>query len=275
MMASSHDVWAHEELTDFCGPELCREQHPPGCPRSMAAPPQRHERRRRPCRPARQEPCRGYLRSTVHGRASVWASRLPIRLRTTHTDDEAAVYDDLPRISANSRATLHFDSSTRSTLTFPGMPCPAVCAMRATSGLRGKGSWGDDQHVVDLAHQAHMLQTGYVDSQLVRFLDLIRDTSWYDDALVMVMADHGIAFTAGDVDPRWDRRRISTTSLMSRCSSRPRVKARVESMTVPQCCTTLCPPSPKFSKSSRHGRWKASRFSMRIPTASRRECSRE
>ena len=42
-----------------------------------------------------------------------------------------------------------------------------------------------------------MLQTGYVDSQLVRFLDLIRDTSWYDDALVMVMADHGIAFTAG------------------------------------------------------------------------------
>ncbi len=42
-----------------------------------------------------------------------------------------------------------------------------------------------------------MLQTGYVDSQLVRFLDLIRDTSWYDDALVMVMADHGIAFRAG------------------------------------------------------------------------------
>ena len=42
-----------------------------------------------------------------------------------------------------------------------------------------------------------MLQTGYVDSQLVRFLELIRDTSWYDDALVMVMADHGIAFTAG------------------------------------------------------------------------------
>ena len=44
-----------------------------------------------------------------------------------------------------------------------------------------------------------MLQTGYVDSQLVRFLDVIRNTSWYDDALVMVMADHGIAFTAGEV----------------------------------------------------------------------------
>ncbi len=42
-----------------------------------------------------------------------------------------------------------------------------------------------------------MLQVGFVDSQIVRLLELIRAASWYDDALVMVMADHGISFRAG------------------------------------------------------------------------------
>ena len=51
MLANSHDVWAHEELTDFCGPEICREQPHPECARTMAAPAHRHERRRRPCCP--------------------------------------------------------------------------------------------------------------------------------------------------------------------------------------------------------------------------------
>jgi hypothetical protein len=56
--------------------------------------------------------------------------------------------------------------------------------------------WGEDQHVVDRAHQRHLLQTGYVDGDIENFVNVVRGTTWYDDALILVMADHGIAFTA-------------------------------------------------------------------------------
>ena len=121
---------------------------------------------------------------------------LPDTLRTTRTGGEAAVYD----MFLESLRSVGSHSTSIPPHARPSPPWHALPGgLRYAGDVRttGEGSWGDDQHVVDLAHQAHMLQTGYVDSQLVRFLDLIRDTSWYENALVMVMADHGIAFTAG------------------------------------------------------------------------------
>ena len=62
---------------------------------------------------------------------------------------------------------------------------------------RGEHVWGHDQYGVDQAYQRHLLQTGYVDDLIVRFLDALHGSPAYDDTLVMVMADHGIAFGAG------------------------------------------------------------------------------
>ena len=195
MLGNSHDVWAHEELTDFCGPEICTEQPHPGAVERW---------------------------QLLLGDTSVVAAHVVLPAGATTwlppLDDawagfgpgEPAPRSERPqpnrrrgfslrgvsRLAANRRAAFP---------PLPSHPRPALSLARLArrsllSGRRRtshKGNWGDDQHVVDLAHQAHMLQTGYVDTQIVRFLDEIRNTNWYDDALVMVTADHGIAFTAG------------------------------------------------------------------------------
>ncbi len=195
MLANSHDVWAHEELTDLCGPEICREQTQPDA----------LERWQLLLTDTSVVVAHVALPTgAVSGLPPLdgaWAGfglgePTPDTTDATHTDDEAAVYetfyDSLQTVGPHSLRFLHTLDPH-----FPWYALPDGLRYAGEVRTNGKGSWDDDQHVVDLAHQAHMLQTGYVDSQLMRFLDLIRDTSWYDDALVMVMADHGIAFRAG------------------------------------------------------------------------------
>ena len=46
-------------------------------------------------------------------------------------------------------------------------------------------------------------------------------------------------------------------------------------MTVPPCFMTFCPPLLMFSKSSHHGKWKASHFSTTIQTTPGREYSKD
>ncbi len=195
MLGNSHDVWAHEELTDFCGPEICTEQPHPGAVErwqlllgdtSVVA-----------------------AHVVLPAGATTWLPPLddawagfgpgepaPDPNDPSQTDEEASVFeeflDSLQTVGPHSLRFLHtLDPHS------PWHALPDGLFYQAEVRTSHKGNWGDDQHVVDLAHQAHMLQTGYVDTQIVRFLDEIRNTNWYDDALVMVMADHGIAFTAG------------------------------------------------------------------------------
>jgi Sulfatase len=195
MLESSHDVWAHEELTDFCGPDICREQPQPDIVDRW------------------QLLLSDTSVVTAHvflptGAASwlppldgAWTGFGPGEATAdtadpTSTDKEPAVFpaffDSLRSVGPHSLRFLHTLDPH-----FPWHALPGGLRYAGYVSTNGKGHWGDEQWVVDLAHQSHMLQAGYVDSQLVRFLDQIRDTSWYDDALVMVMADHGISFTAG------------------------------------------------------------------------------
>jgi Sulfatase len=61
---------------------------------------------------------------------------------------------------------------------------------------------GDPLHAVQ-AQQRHLLQVGYVDLLLGRILDRLERAGLYDDALVVVVADHGTSFR-----PHGERRRI-------------------------------------------------------------------
>lgn len=54
-------------------------------------------------------------------------------------------------------------------------------------------TWGE--WAVEVARQRHVLQAQAVDRQLGDLLDRLRDDGVYDDALVVVTADHGYAFT--------------------------------------------------------------------------------
>ena len=53
--------------------------------------------------------------------------------------------------------------------------------------------WGSDEWLVAQVYQQHLLQVQFVDTILGRVLDQLERAGVYDDALVVVVADHGIA----------------------------------------------------------------------------------
>jgi len=62
-------------------------------------------------------------------------------------------------------------------------------------GLGNKaGRWRANEGATELAFQRHLFQLGYTDRLLGRILDQLESTRVFDDAVVVVTADHGIAF---------------------------------------------------------------------------------
>jgi hypothetical protein len=58
--------------------------------------------------------------------------------------------------------------------------------------------WADDaEWVTQQALRAHMFQSGYADALLGRVMQSVREAGIWDDAVVVVAADHGSGFTAG------------------------------------------------------------------------------
>jgi hypothetical protein len=66
----------------------------------------------------------------------------------------------------------------------------------------------EDQGQLDALLQRHVLQTGFVDYELRRLWRHLREQGMWDDALIVVAADHGVAFPLGSVQ----RRRLSRES---------------------------------------------------------------
>ena len=61
-------------------------------------------------------------------------------------------------------------------------------------GLR-EGRWTDDQWTVAQAYRQHLLQVQYVDAILGKLVARLKSEDLYDRALLVVTADHGVAFT--------------------------------------------------------------------------------
>jgi hypothetical protein len=59
-------------------------------------------------------------------------------------------------------------------------------------------NWTDDEWLVDLGRQRHLLQVGYVDSLLGEVVGTLRERGVYDDALIVVTSDHGVSFRPGE-----------------------------------------------------------------------------
>lgn len=62
--------------------------------------------------------------------------------------------------------------------------------------------WADDAWLIQQAYQRHLLQLGYTDRALGLILDRLRSARIYDEALVVVTADHGGSFEANTAR-RW------------------------------------------------------------------------
>ena len=63
----------------------------------------------------------------------------------------------------------------------------------------------NDQGQLDVLLQRHYLQTGFTDLQLQRLWDKLKREGMWDDSLIVVAADHGVAFPLGSRQ----RRRLS------------------------------------------------------------------
>jgi hypothetical protein len=59
------------------------------------------------------------------------------------------------------------------------------------------GGWNDDEFLVAQSLQRHLLQVGYVDHALGQVLDALEREGLYEQAMVVVVADHGIAIAPG------------------------------------------------------------------------------
>jgi len=60
--------------------------------------------------------------------------------------------------------------------------------------IRDGDRWGPSQYLVDQAFQRHLLQVQLVDRLLGRVIDRLKELDLYDDALIVVTADHGVSF---------------------------------------------------------------------------------
>jgi hypothetical protein len=61
----------------------------------------------------------------------------------------------------------------------------------------GRGRWTRHQWLVDQSFARHVLQVQYTDTLVGELLDRLRAAGVYDDAVILVSADHGISFRAG------------------------------------------------------------------------------
>jgi hypothetical protein len=52
--------------------------------------------------------------------------------------------------------------------------------------------WGSDEWLVDQGYQRHLLQVGYVDTILGDIIEQLEKQGFYDDSLIVVLADHGV-----------------------------------------------------------------------------------
>ena len=60
------------------------------------------------------------------------------------------------------------------------------------------GGWPRDPRVPAIAWQRHLMQVQYVDRMVARLVRRLKQIGLYDRALVVVTADHGVAFRPGD-----------------------------------------------------------------------------
>lgn len=69
-------------------------------------------------------------------------------------------------------------------------------------GVQGSGFWDSDPNITRLGFQRHLYQLGFLDTMLGSLFDRLEETGSWDDAMIIVVADHGASFVPGE-HRRW------------------------------------------------------------------------
>ncbi len=76
--------------------------------------------------------------------------------------------------------------------------------------------WGPDDYLVAQGWQRHLIQTQWADHMLGSVLDKVKATGLYDQALILVLADHGIT-----IHPNTEHQRVITPDTIGSIASVP------------------------------------------------------
>jgi len=68
---------------------------------------------------------------------------------------------------------------------------------RLTGLKTNQRDWDSDPDLLEVARAQFVLQVGYADMLLAQVIDRLKEQGMWDDALVVVVADHGLSFTPG------------------------------------------------------------------------------
>ncbi|HSD77411.1 MAG TPA: sulfatase-like hydrolase/transferase [Solirubrobacteraceae bacterium] len=221
LFARSHDMTVVEPITDVCPEQLCAKVRPPAGLRLRAL---GRDLRvvaehlllpddLRDGLPPIDETWAGFADAPApaptdaelrHGRDEL-LERVLARLRT---NDSRAGFARVAAAldGAHARPPLLFLHSTLPHAPWRFLPDGREYTVRARTTPGLGEAWASRQWLVDQAFQRHVLQVQAVDAMLGRLLGRLRSTGLYDRAVIVVTADHGASFLAGE-PRRWVNKR--------------------------------------------------------------------
>jgi len=209
LFGRSHDVTAIEPITDLCPARLCGESRPGTADRLAALESDlevvvQHLLLPEDLReglPAVDRVWEGFEAGTTDDGSLRGGSNLRIDVLTRLARDDAAA--GFARAIAaveepRSRPPLIFLHSTLPHGGWRFLPDGRRYPIRRSAfpGLDATG-WTGPQWLVDQGFQRHVLQVQYTDRLVGALLDELRTSGVFDDAVIVVTADHGASFRAG------------------------------------------------------------------------------
>ncbi|MPZ52889.1 MAG: sulfatase-like hydrolase/transferase [Acidimicrobiia bacterium] len=130
------------------------------------------------------------------GESRPWKSKTP---------DQASMDED-PRLAFENIGKALETQSRRPLFVFGHAVLPHIPWNFLPDGTRisgGEQAYVDGGQVLEapwakaLGMQRLLLTAGYVDNQIGELLDGIREAGWYDEAMIVVVSDHGVSFESG------------------------------------------------------------------------------
>ena len=204
LLGGDHETHAIEPITRVCPQALCRREQPGDAARALRAANLLTSGSANRLLPGALG--RGALKATRRVQAAVGADTsgdylaAQVRLRRPHFRRFAA------SIRAGGRPGLHVLH-----VLLPHGPWELMpSGRRYSADLPGlvDGRWVGDRDLVVQGWQRHLLQLEYTDRLLGSVLRRLDREGLYDDALVAVVADHGVNFAPGQRRREVDRRSV-------------------------------------------------------------------
>lgn len=130
--------------------------------------------------------------------SDTWRSRWSQRRRTDRRDEVHQFIESIEASVPNDPPPLHFLHVLLPHEPWVYLPTGQRFATAGdTVGLDREGRWTEDDLAVARNYQRHLLQARFADRLLGQVIDRLRAVGLYDDAVVVVTADHGGSFRPG------------------------------------------------------------------------------